>query len=364
MGNLEVYTLDARNNVLLEATRDYFDIGSSKMQHEIQVMLAQTQAMLRTKGITYRRLKSALVPNTNRRDIALVFDTSRIQEPWYGFPIYRALIPLFDIRSNHSILAGDYIGRDSVQDLLYESFCEGIHLTRKVEWHHSTQFFIVYVNNLTEKMSCTLRKGLTQFEPYIGFADMTFASRFKLHLSTMLVNSCLKSKDVVLMADDDADNSRDVNVKGYPWEDFGYKCRSLQDTHFGLFLSYKIERPIFHGFESDTEFSINAVDPDPFPIADFEIRIDEMKLGYLASKKSGTLKRMGLISDHLSKLKSMIAKKISSNYIYNMKHDDSHGTTTFNIVLEIYPSDGTPQRVLAVLEYIAVERCLRLVTLY
>ena len=194
---------------------------------------------------------------------------------------------------------------------------------------------------------------------------MTFGSRFKLYLSTMLVNDCLKHGDIILMEhEDDRDDEDDVNLKCYPWEEFGYECRSLQGMYFGVFLSYKIERPILQGFESDTEFSINAVNPDPFPIDEFEIRIDEEKFGYLATEKHGTLKRMGVPSDNLCILKSLIAEKVSSNYIYNMKHYHEHGTTLFNIILEVYQTDSVPQRVVAGLEYIPGERCLRLVTLF
>ncbi|MCE2486348.1 MAG: hypothetical protein J4F42_12600 [Desulfurellaceae bacterium] len=178
-----------------------------------------------------------------------------------------------------------------------------------MKWRYSNQFFIVYINNLTDNMIRTLHEGLTGFEPYVGFADMTFAPRFKLYLSTVLANDCIKHKNIILMGhEDDRDNKEDVNMHSYLWEDSGYTCRSLQETYFGVLLSYKIERPVFQGFESDTEFSINAVSPNPLPIADFEVRIDESKLGYLATEKTGTLKRIGLLGGDLSQLQDMISE--------------------------------------------------------
>ena len=361
----EIFTLNARGNVLLEVTRDYFDIGPRAMQTTIRESLAHTEDILASKDINYDDLKNALTPNTQRREISLVFDTADMKESWYGLPIYRAIIPLLDKDSSHSILSGDYIGENSAQNALYGAFHDSVEPTRDVTWRHSTQFYIVYLSNLSDNMFNTLHDGLTHFEPYVGFADMTFASRFKLYLSTMLVNNCIKHKNVIIMGhEDDLDNKHDTNVAGYPWEDFGYTCRSLQDMYFGVFLSYKIERPIIQGFESDTEFSINAVNPDPLPITDFEIRIDETKFGYLASAKSGTLKRMGLPGDDLAGLRRMIAERISSNYIYNMKHDDRYGTTMFNMILEIHFSNRDPQRAVAAVEYMPADRCLRLVTLY
>jgi hypothetical protein len=361
-----LYTLNARDHVLLEVARDYFEIGPARMHHEIQGILARIEEILATKGIKYSGLKSALVPGQKRREIALVFDSQRIDNNRKGFPIYEALIPLFFKQSNHSILAGDYIGDNDRQGALYEAFCDSVEPVREVVWRHSNQFFIVYINNLTKNMIKTFHEGLIGFEAYVGFADMTFASRFKIYLSTMLVNDCIKHRNIVLMGhEDDRDNKEDVNMRSYPWEDSGYTCRSLQDMYFGVLLSYKIERPVFKGFETDTEFSINAVSPDPLPIADFELRIDENKLSYLAAEKAGTLKRIGLLTGDLSELKSMIAAKISSNYIYNMEYDEQRDIAKFNIILETRPGDGAPpQRVLAALEYIPHKRCLRLITLY
>ena len=365
MNTIELLTLNARDNVLLEVSRDYFAIGPRAMQTTIRESLAQTVDILASKDINYDDLKSALVPNTKRREVSLVFDTTNMQESWYGLPIYRAIIPLLNKNSSHSILSGDYIGQNSAQNALRDAFHDSVQLARDVTWHHSTQFYIVYINNLSDNMFSILHDGLIHFEPYVGFADMTFASRFKLNLSTMLVNNCIKHKNTIIMGhEDDVDNKHDFNVRGYPWEDFGYTCRSLQGMYFGLFLSYKIERPVIQGFESDTEFSINAVNPDPLPVGDLEIRIDEKKFGYLARKKAGTLKRMGLPSDDVSKLRRTIADRISSNYIYNMKYDASHGITTFNLVLEIHFTSRYPQRVVASMEYVPDDRYLRLITLY
>ena len=208
-----IYTLNARDHVMLEVARDYFNVRPERMQREIQGMLAQTEAILSNKGIKYSNLKSALVPNPKRREIALVFDTLDMKEAWYGLPIHTALIPLFSKQSNHSVLVGDYIGDNDRQDQLYEAFCESVQPVREVEWQYSNQFYIVYINNLSDKMVKTFHNGLTGFDPYVGFADVTFASLFKFYLSTMLVNDCIKHRNIILMGhEDDRDNKEDVNM--------------------------------------------------------------------------------------------------------------------------------------------------------
>src|SRR5437764_1107441 len=83
-------------------------------------------------------------------------------------------------------------------------------------------------------------------------ALMNFDSYLKTHLSTVLVRLAIKHKGVVLMGhEDDRDDTEDVNMSGYAWEENGYVCRSIQGLLFGIFLSYKIERAVFGNFQAD-----------------------------------------------------------------------------------------------------------------
>ncbi len=369
MTKTSIHTLDARDNSMLEVVRDYFQLGPDRMLTEIRAVLAQTEQILMSKGIRYADLKTALVPNPKKREIAMVFDTARIPDGWYGFPIHTRIIPLLPKSSNHSVLAGDYLGDHEHQESLYHMLAGNINLARDLDYRHSSQFYFVYLNNLTDRMVASFHTGLFGYEPYVGFVDLTFSSSLKTYVSMILVNHCLKHRGYIIMGhEDDRDSGEDVNMNGYPYEDSGFICRSLPSYLFDLFLSYKIERPVFRGFETDTEFSLNAINPDPMPLFDFGIRVDAAKSDYLLTSKTGSLKRTGLIESVHGELEARIREKISSNYIYNLCHDDQHGTTKFDILLELQPSDASsassPIRTMVALEYIPAERCLRLITLH
>ncbi|MGA7503096.1 MAG: hypothetical protein WBW57_03065 [Candidatus Sulfotelmatobacter sp.] len=361
-----IYTLDARGNVMLEVMRDHFHITPAAMRREIQGMLAETEAILNSKGIRYSSLKSALVPSSKRREIALVFDTSMIKERWYGLPIHEALLPLFSRESTHSVLAGDYIGGNAQQEHLYEALTESTTFVRETLFRHSSQFFIIYINNLSEKMFESFDFGLRNFEPYVGFADLTYSSFLKFYLSTILVNAFIKHRNLVLMGhEDDRDSGENVNMAGYPFEKNGFSRKSLQSYLFGVLLSYKIERPVTDGFETDTEFSLNAVNVSPLPFSDFEVRIDRAKFDYLLREKAGSLQKIGLLDANPSDLENTIKKKISSNCIYNMCYDDEHGTTKFDLILEMNRKDVQRRfRAMLALEYVPQEKRLRLITMY
>ena len=361
-----VHTLNARGNVLLEVTRDYLKIPPQAMFREIQYLRRSTEEALALKGIKYADLKTALVPDRQRKEMALVFDRNAIEDNWYGLPVFRRILPLFERNSNHSVLVGDYIGEQNVQDVLFMAMQGAVVLTRDVEFQHSSQFFVVYINNLTEAMMLKFHNGLTNWNAYIGYADATYASRFKLLLSTMLANAFLKHREVIIQGhEDDRPNTEDVNMCGYPFADYGYTCRSIQGHLEGTMLSYKIERPVYGTFAVDTEFGLNAISPNPQPLEHFSVEVEEAKLGYLKSAKSGSLARAGLELVTSAELAALIRSKISASYIYNMSYDDTHDVSKFNVIIEVPTmGGGEPTRLLAALEYKPENQSLRLITLY
>jgi hypothetical protein len=320
--------------------------------------------ILKGKGIAYEDLKAALVPDRKKNEIALVFDSGRIDSSWYGEEVFKRIIPLLDPQTKNSILTGDYIGENNKQEILFEAFNESVYPLRMVNYIHSSQFFIVYINNLTDSAFKKLVDGLADYEAFIGFSDTTYQSRFKTFLSTMLVNLCVKSGRVVIQGhEDDRSDDENLNVSGYPFEENGYKCVSLQATLFDVLLSYKIERPIYPGFEDDTDFSLNAVTTNILRFDDFEIQVEEAKLNYLKSQKAGSLKYAGLEAVTKTELQDIIRGKLLSSYIYNMCYLAEHKTTKFNIILELVGVDREPFRLLASLEYQSDSRMLRLITM-
>lgn len=360
-----IFTLNARGNVFLDVMRDSFQVKSSRMFDLIQGMFAETKGILLQKKIDYARLKTALVPSTDRREIALIFNTERIDEPWYGGQIFKRVIPLFSKDSNHCVLHGDYIGEPENRRQLYEAFADVAQTVRDVTFRYPEQFFIVYINNLSDAMFDAFRTGLETYEPYVGYADTTLESKFNVFSSMMLGNAFLKHRDIVIMGhEDDRSNKEDVNVVGYPFEENGFTVRSLQSMYYMHFLEYKIQRPVFAEYESDSEFCINAIHPRPMPLDRMNIRLDPAKHCYLTREKADSLKRLDLLDKDADVVKAMIADRIHSNYIYNMSYDEAHGTSKFDIVLEVNSGGGKRIRVMVALEYMPDDNELRVITLY
>jgi hypothetical protein len=359
-----IFTLDARGHVMLEVMREYFKLTPEDMHREIQRMHAITQEVLHSKGVAYQQLRSGLVPTADRHEAAFLFDSRCIDSSWYGLEVEKAILPLYDKRSTHSVKCGDLVGKD--QEFIFDILKESLVLVRPFTYVHGTSIYCVYVNNLSTHALNAMDEALREFSPYIGYIPTTFSSRAKIYLSSILINAYLKhGKTIIMGHEDDRPNEENVNMVSYPFEDFGYHVASLQSSYFDLFLGYKIERPVFPGFEVDTEMSLNAVSPIVLPIEDFSVELKEAKHNYLKSQKIGKLEKAGIAGMMRDELAQLIRNKVNASYIYNLSYLSQHQVIKFNVMLEIARSDGGyPTRVLAALEYQPTKKNLRVITLH
>jgi len=362
-----IHTLEARGNILLEVVKDRSGASDSAMRRLIWQAAEELARMLSRKGVNYAELKSALVPQTDKAEIALFFDRASIESTAYGWQIPPRVVSLLSPTSSHSVLHGD-LGTDAASNDWVQMALR-IHLQpsgnpfQLIDCH---QIFCVYFNNISAHLRRTLHDNLTGYRPYIGYADTTYVSQFKAYLSHTLVPAYIKHGGIILQRHpDDEPPPAGENMFGYRFEDAGLICRSVGDSYYGLFLSYKIERPVLPGDETDTHCSANAISDAPSDPASCDLEIDEAKFGYLKNEKTGTLRRLGVLGSPKASLEQLIHAKLRSNYIYSLAYSDQVAVAKFNIILELGPLDGgEPVRTLAAFEFIPATRRIRLITLF
>jgi hypothetical protein len=363
-----IHTLEARGNILLEIVRDRSRATDSAMRRLIWEAAEELTQMLSRRGIDYAELKSALVPRIDRAEIALVFDRTSIQSAAYGWQIHERIIPLLRPTGSHSVLHGDLGTETAAADDWVRTALQ-FHLQPSGNSFHlveSNQIFCVYLNNVSVHFRRTLHDNLTGYRPYIGYADTTYGSQFKAYLSQTLVPAYLKHDRIILQRHpDDEPPPPGDNMCGYPFEDAGLMCRSVGDSYYGVFLSYKIERPVVPEDEADTHFSANVISDAPIDPASCELEIDTKKFDYLKDEKTGTLRRLGVLGSPKASFEQLIQAKLSSNYIYSLAYSDECAVAKFNIVLELAPLEGgEPMRILAAFELTPETRRIRLITLF
>lgn len=360
-----IFTLDARDNILLEFIKERFKLDESRIYEEINNAFSDLLSILKKKKINYQDLKHALIPS-ECNEIALVFDRYKIESSWYGLPIMSAILPLFDKNSSHSVLVGDYIGGGSVQNQLQTEFFKLIKPARFITYRDNHEYYLAYINNLSDKMVYTITNNLISFNPYVGYFDLTYASILKTYLSSILIRLFLKTKLTIIQSHpDDVSNDDDENTSSYPFEDFGYTCKSVPSMYYGLFLSYKIERQILEGFKSDTIFSINSITDKVFDITEFKLLVEEKKFHHLLQAKADNLFRSGISTLTIPELENIIKEKLNSNYIYNLTFLKDFGTIKFDLLIETTRTDNNkPFKLNIGLEYRPSDKTLRLITMF
>jgi len=322
-----MHTLNARGNLLLPVIREQFNMDSSSMFNEISGLLQQCSGILEKKGIIYNNLRKSLTPQQDRKEISLVFDSGLVNGSWYGRKVMDKILSLLDKSSSSSVLAGDFTDNSyHGRKILSEA------IDRNLE-DYSDRYFIVYINNLTNAMVRSIDNELKNYNPYLKYVDTTYGSIFKIYLSTMLCHAFIQYRNVIIQGhEDDRSNDEDVNMIGYNFEDHGFTCKSIQGMIQSLFLSYKIESPVFEGFEEDIEFSLNYAHKDFRLLKNLFIFITEDKFNYLKREKGNSLKMAGI--DNIDEFKRIILEKINSNYIYNISFNQ-YEEIIFNIVIEM-----------------------------
>ncbi len=359
-----IFTLEARDNIALEVMRDYFKLSNPHIRKEIQKMHQTMNNALAAKGINYTNLKTALVPSADRHEAGFIFDSTAIKSQFYGREVMEQVLPILDKRTNQSILVGDLLGDN--QQLIFEILQESLILSRSFTFKHGTLLFCVYLNNLSQTSLDQINKSLAEFPAYLGYIPAQFASRAKTYLSTTVGNLCIKNGTRIILAhEDDRPNTENTNLTLYKFEEAGFKVFSIQTLYFGVFLSYKVERAVYPGLEGDTDFSINAISEQVFPLDEFEVILEHAKHAYLIKEKGGKLRKAGILSLNNERIASLIRSKIAASYIYNLAFLQEHNVVKFNIMIEVdRDNGGYPTRLTVSLEYKPEEKELRVITLY
>jgi len=356
-----IFTLEARSHVLLEVMAEHFKMTDEQVFRGIQNSHRELVQVLASKGIKYKDLRNALIPTANRNERAYLFNWSKVDAANYGRVIIEHALPVFDPRSSHSVLLGDWLYHKEHNGWAIDELRKSLDGAAEPYTGHGHDLYIVYVNNMSDAHAEALHSHFQALPAYVGFLDLTFASPVKFYISTMLVRAFIKHRKFVIQGhEDDRSNSENISMLSYGFEKAGYSLRSLQSRLYGVFLSFKIERPIFLPDDTDTKFSLLAMGASPAKLDEFEVVLDERKLQYLKESHPEGLERSGFEGLSSADIAVQIRCKVKANYIYNLARSEDGSTMKFNILLE----NPSVARFLCALEHRPQDRQLRVITLF
>lgn len=361
-----IFTLDGRGNVLLPVLFNTFELGDENCAEIVQGMLAELKRKLLCKGIEYSKLKSALIPaHKGKRELALIFDTNAIDDDWYGNVIFHCLLPSLNKESTFSILAGDIIADKLPPDICREIIFEDLVQFHSTTFYHPTQYYVVYINNLSENQQNRIIEVLRNQNYFVGYVDTTFSGRLKTILAYSLVCVGIKYKNIMILPhEDDRKDEENVNNCGYAFEDYGFSVKSISEMYFTLFLSYKIEA-VFAD-PQDLKYSINAINASIIsrPVFSLPVFISNEKIQYLNEEKAKIVEKLGLQNCSVETLSEIIKEHIKRGYFYNLEYLETYRTPKFNLSLELRAIDGNLRKVLVALKYSYNNERIELITMY
>jgi hypothetical protein len=360
-----IWTLDARDSVYLEVITEYFNHSDQMVRRHITESLDSLSDELTSRGLNYKSLKNALIPHRgDKLERAFLFDRAKISTPSYGGVIGEAVLSTIGRQQIYSVLDGDlwHSDQETAKRILYDELVS----SDAAAIADTEQLYCVYLNNLTRSAARSIDDALSDVDFYFGYVDTTYSTPTKDWLSFVLSTSYVKvGTKFICGHEDDSAIGTNTNMPNWPLEESNYKCFSVPRTLFHLLMSYKIERQVTPGFESDSSFSVNAISDGARPVHEMEVVVEAAKREYLLGAKSGSMELAGVEQMTNEELALSLQSKLRSNYIYNLRYREATNTSLFNIVLE-FPVSGRPKpvKLLAGMEYLSESNELKLVTLF
>lgn len=356
-----IHIFNAKDNVMYLVIKSSLGLSDEEVYKIIQNEFSVLQKRLLCKKVHYERLKGALVPNqeADMYETCLVVDWTKINDNNYGWTVFNALLPLLDKNSTYSILCGDYIDNlgtadTSSQYYLKIALAEVLNQCNGSRYQHSSQYFLIYFNRLTENQRAIIVEGLLKYPWFTGFADVTHESRFKSYISFILVHAFIKQgRQIIASHPSDYSDEENINMSGYPFEENGFSFVSINEESFMPFLSYKIESILPD--EDDVSFSLNVLFPKFDSIKKLKFVISDKKwYEYLTSteedKKGMLLRTIGYGPNDRDAFIRDIYKKICASYIYNLRQND-YGDLLFNVCVDLPTVNGNYRKTLIALKY-------------
>lgn len=363
---MKIHILNARDNVILPLMNKVNK--NINMFEEINNEFKIFLDILEKKKIQYDKLSRALIPSRDedKYEYVFVFNSTYFYDKtmFYGQEIINKILSIINKESTQSILAGDYIKLPKAEEsALKELFLEKIEYINKCIYLHNSEYYIVYINNITQNQVNDMINKLRNESYFVGVMNLKYTSRIKQYLSFILCPLCIKCGNKVIVAHpEDEDDNGNYNYQGYDYERNGFKIVSINEVYYDLFLAYKIPNGIKD--EDDLKFSYNILTNSVPEYKKIKVIIDEKKLNYLMTKKTDNMNNLGLLNITKEELEQKILINIHNNYIYNIEKNE-YGDFMFNVLIELLENyDGERKNVLVSLKYIPDKNELRLITMY
>ena len=96
-----IYTFNTKDNIIYQLMKSYFNLSDLQVYHTIHEEFDRCNKILHQKGLEYKNLKGALIPNQEKDkfEICFVIDTTKITNYFYSYEVFKTVLPFLDAKS-------------------------------------------------------------------------------------------------------------------------------------------------------------------------------------------------------------------------------------------------------------------------
>jgi len=178
---MKVFTFDTRDLIIWDMLKNNYKLDSDQIHNEIERVFEPMIERLKEIGVPYEKLKNVLTPQIDKMEICFVFDSLKTENTNYGSVIFKKIIPLIAGIEKTAMFYGDLIGPETRggQKTVREIMQQSINFSTALDYENSSQFFLVFFNNISSAKLEIIDKGLKHLSYYVGYSDITYGSFFK-----------------------------------------------------------------------------------------------------------------------------------------------------------------------------------------
>lgn len=318
-----IHSINGYTNVFVEVMAETLGLDEGGIQTLLRSMHAEVSASLKNKGVNYTDLKSALTPQSDKHEIAFIFDSSRATSWMYGEEFSRAWLAALSVAGGPqrtAISEGDVIGLEP--HILWQILDQ--QLVRPSEqvtpWLSPEQYFVVYFTNVSNAQLAVLdREMRTESAAYLGYVDCSGWTPLKTGLALPQVALRLDKK--IITAEDDDGNA---NLRGYRFDEFGYEIVGVNEDLYATMLDFRIDMGVPQWGATDSAIALGALSGVMRDIASMALTIDERRFDYLTSEEPGyghgaSIKRAGLAGFDRFALAEAIKEELAKSLLFNLR---------------------------------------------
>jgi hypothetical protein len=376
-----IHAINAYSNVFVEATAEELGLTDIEIKALLLDMCQDVTNILEMRGVKYSDLKWALTPRSNRHEIAFVFDSCKATSPFYGeefSEIWLAAMQVAGGPKRTAILEGDIIGPqlDAFWKIIDERL--KVDTSQDAQLPRTEQYFVVYFTNVSKAQLEVLdRQMRIKSEAYLGYVDCSCWTPFKTAL--LLPQVALRIDNQIITNEDEDGNA---NLRGYPFEDFGFKVIGVDEISYGTMLEFRIDIGASSWSSRDTSVSIGALSGVIRDISSMDLEINEARFEYLTSERPGwghgaSILKAGLAGLDRYELAKAIKEELNKGLLYNLRlvkgsrtvldeevAEPKNDAIMFSVQVEFPDIANTQQRYQVAIKYDTTKHRGEVVTMY